>query len=283
MHSIDSAHRLRFKGKLVERIMSPYTGGKFSPPPSTTIMHFTYGASARSSANWFSAKNNKYKSSAHVVVGRSGEVIQCVDFDDRANHAGKSFWRGKAGLNQWSFGIELANWGYLRSGVNGWASYTGVSVPDPVLATHRNGNPPASGQGPIGWEPYPSVQIDTAAEIVRLLIEKYGDQEIIGHDDVSVGRKWDPGPAFDMEHFREIASGDQSVNTSGLLLVYTPSDTLNLREGPSIAHKVKKKLEHDTVLEPIQFDGIWAMVNELNEQGQATSTGWVNTRHTRYS
>lgn len=277
---IDSKHRLTHNGRLVERIMSRYTGGKFSSAPSTTVMHFTYGASARSSANWFDDPKNKYKSSAHVVVSRDGSVIQCVDFDTAANHAGKSFWKGKSGLNGWSFGIELANWGYLQPRGNGsWTSYTDMVVHNPILASHKNGNPDGSNRA-IGWEPYPEAQIETAAEIVRLLSEKYGSQEIIGHDDISVGRKWDPGPAFDMAYFKQLAAEDNSESDNGLLIVNTPNDTLNLRKGPGTNFDIIKELKHGTLLQPMQFDGWWVMVNVLDDDLVSRSTGWINRYYT---
>ena len=158
------------------------------------------GASAASSANWFKDPNNP-GSSAHVVIDRDGSIIQCVTFDTVAFHAGKSTWKSLNGLNRFAFGIEMANWGDLRQTPSGWVTSSGKKIANPVLAIHRNGNPNGS-PSPIGWEPYPKAQVDTAKALVRLLIEKFAIQEIVGHDDISVGRKWDPGPAFDMVGFR---------------------------------------------------------------------------------
>lgn len=280
MFKIDSKHRLVRDGRLVDRIMSPFTGGAFGATPRVTVMHFTFGSSARSSATWFKNPDNKFKSSAHVVVGRDGSVIQCVDFDTAANHAGKSIWRSQAGLNAWSFGIELANWGYLDRAGDGWQSWTGQSVPNAVLGVHRNGNPPHKGDAAIGWEPYPAVQLQAAADIVRLLNQTYGTQEIIGHDDISVGRKWDPGPAFDMAHFRSMASDDASSQDAGLLRVFTPGDTLNMRAGPGTQFPVEMELAHGSLVQPVEFAGRWAMVNALDDQLRAVKTGWINTFHT---
>lgn len=36
-----------------------------------------------------------------------GEITQTVDEDDRAWHAGSSFWKGKSNLNNYSIGIEV--------------------------------------------------------------------------------------------------------------------------------------------------------------------------------
>lgn len=49
--------------------------------------------------------------SAHYLVGRDGTVIQLVDENRRAWHAGKSWWGGSTDLNSASIGIELDNTG----------------------------------------------------------------------------------------------------------------------------------------------------------------------------
>ncbi len=116
-------------------------------------MHYTSGGTALSSANWFRSPANP-GSSAHLVIDRDGSVIQCVDLTRIAWHAGASAWKKRSNLNRFAIGIELANWGALQRKGQGWASYTGVRIADPVLARHRNGNPDGS-SGLIGWEGFP--------------------------------------------------------------------------------------------------------------------------------
>ena len=195
-----SGGRLLSDGKPVEMIRSRFDSGPYPRTPRILVMHFTYGASARSSAEWFRNPDNK-GSSAHVVIERDGSIIQCVPFDTRAWHAGQSVWKGNTAMNSSSIGIEMANWGYLERHGEGWVSYTGVTVADPVIATHKHGNPNGS-RRPIGWERYPEAQFAAAVEIARALVAAYGITEIVGHDDIAPARKWDPGPAFDMDRFR---------------------------------------------------------------------------------
>jgi len=45
--------------------------------------------------------------SAHCVIDRFGQVYQCVDFDQRAWHAGVSSYQGRLACNDFSVGVEL--------------------------------------------------------------------------------------------------------------------------------------------------------------------------------
>ena len=45
--------------------------------------------------------------SAHFLVRRDGELVQFVSCDERAWHAGRSAWHGRASCNDYSIGIEL--------------------------------------------------------------------------------------------------------------------------------------------------------------------------------
>lgn len=263
-------------GTPVEFIKSPFTGGALNPVPKVIVIHFTYGASARSSANWFKASGNP-GSSAHVVVDRDGSVIQCVDLNVVAWHAGKSRLRTMVGMNQHAVGIELANWGYLQPGGNGWKSYTGVPIVDPVLAVHKNGNPDGSTH-PIGWEPYPAAQVASAVGIAQALVATYAMDEIVGHDDISPLRKWDPGPAFDMRRFRDTVFGGRADNGDGHMRVAV-DEGLNLRRGPGTAFDTVRVLPVDTVVDPIRRDGVWMEVSVMNAAGAPSATGWVHARY----
>jgi N-acetylmuramoyl-L-alanine amidase len=269
-------HKLAEGGKAVSFVQSPYIGGALPDPTKIVVMHFTYGGSARSSANWFKDPKNP-GSSAHVVVERDGGVIQCVPFNTVAWHAGKSRLRDLVGLNQFSIGIELANWGYLQPLGDRWASYTGTAIAKPFMGVHKNGNPNKS-HVPIGWEHYPVDQFDAAVQIVRLLVSTYGIDEIVGHDDISPGRKWDPGPAFDMLRFRNLVFGDR-MQDGDIRLKVLPQDGLNLRAGPGTQFASIALLSAGTLVEPISEDGLWISVSLIGTDGQPTKTGWVHSKY----
>jgi len=70
------------------------------------VMAFFQGTLDHESDPYFDALRDM-RVSAHLVVGRHGEVYQAVEFDKRAWHAGRSEFAGRASCNDFSIGIEL--------------------------------------------------------------------------------------------------------------------------------------------------------------------------------
>lgn len=162
------------------------------------VMHYTGGPSLSSSVAWLVSKSSSV--SAHLVIGRDGEVVQLIPFNLRAWHAGTSQWKGYTGLNNYSIGIELDNAGMMKRSGSQWVSTFGRVYPDSqVLAAPHKSVPNVV----FGWHRYTDAQLKTAVEVTAALTQAYGIQEIIGHDDIATGRKWDPGPAFPMDKFRQ--------------------------------------------------------------------------------
>ncbi|MBB4611999.1 N-acetylmuramoyl-L-alanine amidase [Novosphingobium taihuense] len=257
----------------VRQIRSKNTGGAFPTPPKIVVIHFTAGGSAASSANWFASKDNT-NSSAHVVIDRDGTIIQCVNFGEVAWHAGKSTWRDIVGLNRHSIGIEIANWGALRGGANGWSNAAGQRIDNVVMAVHRNGNPDGS-RTPIGWEAYPEAQFEATVALVRALRAVYPIAEIVGHDDIAPVRKSDPGPAFDMVRFRQRVLGGRDDDGPNTGVIRSPGG-LNLRSGPGTNNAVVQLLADGTKVLPIGANGSWLEVTVLDAAGKPSKTGWVH-------
>jgi len=76
------------------------------------VIHWTAG-SFNSCLRWFQAPNNK-RSSAHYVISELGKIVQMVDEESVAWHAGISSWKDYPTYGNWnslnpcSIGIELA-------------------------------------------------------------------------------------------------------------------------------------------------------------------------------
>ena len=265
-------------GKDVEQVPSKNTGGKFAAPPKIAVIHFTAGGTGRSSAEWFRSPQNT-GSSAHVVIERDGTVLQCISLEKVAWHAGKSSWHGLVGLNRHSIGIELANWGALRSASGGWVTSTGKRIAEPFLGTHRNGNPDGS-RRVIGWEPFSDEQFDAARAVVEALVSAYGVNEIVGHDDIAPVRKSDPGPAFDMARFRSCVLDPRKDDGDNTGIVASPTG-LNLRMGPGTHFGAVTTLPNGTAFQLLGVEGSWLEVTALDKKGQPDKTGWVHSHYVK--
>ncbi len=98
--------------------------------------------------------------SAHYLISETGKVLQLVEEDQRAWHAGAGQWGAVSDVNSHSIGIELAN-----------------------TAAH----------------PYPAAQMTALETLLTGIMRRYaiGPERVIAHSDMAPGRKTDPGPRFD--------------------------------------------------------------------------------------
>jgi N-acetylmuramoyl-L-alanine amidase len=193
-------NRLFNNGNAVSFVPTNNMGTTISP--RFLVMHYTAGTTAAGAINWF--VSSEAQASAHLVIDRNGDVVQMVPFNRVAWHAGRSTWNTLTGLNAYSIGIELVNAGKLRQNGNGqWVNWANnvISPVDVTVMTHKNETTPA------GWHLYTPVQIEVAAAIGVVLRDRYGLEDVLGHDDIAPGRKVDPGPAFPMITFESKVMG----------------------------------------------------------------------------
>ena len=102
--------------------------------------------------------------SAHYVIDERGSVSQLVEERYRAWHAGVGEWQGNTDINSCSIGIELANPGPLQD-----------------------------------LPPFPEPQMAALEALIGEIRVRWDIpmNRILGHEHVSPGRKFDPGPKFD--------------------------------------------------------------------------------------
>lgn len=103
--------------------------------------------------------------SAHCLIERNGRITQYVSFNDRAWHAGLSSFEGREKCNDFSIGIEL-------EGSN--------------------------------EQPFTAAQYRALAMLTKRIMAAYPNitrQRIVGHCDISPGRKIDPGQYFDWNNY----------------------------------------------------------------------------------
>lgn len=110
--------------------------------------------------------------SAHFLIRRDGELVQYVPVDQRAWHAGESSYAGQPGCNDFSIGIEL------------------------------------EGEDET---PYQKAQYHCLAALIATLqqtITSLANADIVGHSDISPGRKTDPGEAFDWQALESLLDAE---------------------------------------------------------------------------
>lgn len=161
------------------------------------VMHHTAGASGVSSIEFMRAQGL----SAHIVIERTGEIIQCRPFNltcDHAGRPGKSRWRNPKdlrtlydGLNSCSIGVELANAG--PESVKWATEQPGFRT---LSAKHRNGGIVQK------WEIFQPAQLEACEAVSIAVVQRYNLDDLVGHEDVAPERKVDPGPAFPMLELR---------------------------------------------------------------------------------
>jgi N-acetylmuramoyl-L-alanine amidase len=104
------------------------------------------------------------KVSAHYLIEEDGTPWRLVAEEQRAWHAGVSYWEGSRDINARSIGIELVNPGHE-----------------------------------FGYRPFPPAQMDSLEALALEILSRHPipPRHVLGHSDVAPQRKQDPGELFD--------------------------------------------------------------------------------------
>ena len=259
------------------------------------VVHYTAGGSGAASRDYMLMSptqkqrligaGRKVYASAHVIVDRDGSVWQIVPFNRKARHAGRSSWKGLDSLNRYSVGIEIANYGWLDR--QGDGSYKRSDTPR-FAAEDVTVAPMPSGTRIMGWENYPPHQLDAVKRVTRALVAAYPSiTEILGHQDIAPGSKFDPGPAFPMPCCRDLlddrgigALEEESEDRERPRECYVTTTRLNIRGGPGTGFEKldESPLAPGTVLECLDDDGVWTKVKL---EGADAVIGWVHGSYLR--
>jgi N-acetylmuramoyl-L-alanine amidase len=251
----------KLEGDNVSFQQTPNVSGTFGAGlPDSIVIHFTAGRSLESSVAWLC--NSKARASAHFVIGKAGKVVQLAKLDTKTWHAGKSSWEGRSGFNSYSIGIEIDNAGRLEKRESGFYTWFGVKVPDEKVVSriHRNENEASY------WESYTTEQIEIVEALCSLLIDQYGIKQILGHEEISPGRKVDPGPASLL--YNDRSTEEQSDYTSSGDLGMVNADYLNFRSNPSSSAL--------TITEPLKRGTLVEILEEKNGWTKVRLEGWVS-------
>ena len=125
----------------------------------------------------------------HILIAKDGKAFQTRKFTEHAAHPGRSNWKPEGGLTmgsslqRGSIGICMMN--------KGFAGDPGVPKKNAKLI--YNPDDPSMQQ----WEVYPAAQIKACMDIAREILGAYPITEVVGHHDIAINGKFDPGPLFD--------------------------------------------------------------------------------------
>lgn len=248
--------------KACNYIKSPNTEGKLDQ--KYLVIHYTGGNKASQAINWFQLKGSN--ASAHIIIDINGEITQMVPFNTAAQHAGVSRWDGLSSLNKYTIGVELVNGGRLQKCEQGWEAIDTLIPPEQISFTHHkfdNEN--------FGWHRYSDKQIQTALDVGLALVREYDLLDVVGHDDISQKRKWDPGPAFPMHSFRSRIMGRQDpIDT-----LYLTTTNTKLYEEPNSFCDRECQLDKYTKMEIL--DRAVGFINVKVIEGERRGAiGWVS-------
>ena len=107
--------------------------------------------------------DNNSNVSAHYLISREGIIFNLLCPQYKAWHAGKSKWKNKTNINDYSIGIELENKGHK-----------------------------------YGYSNFSKKQYDSLRKLIFFLKKNFKifDKNIVFHSDIAPNRKCDPGEKF---------------------------------------------------------------------------------------
>jgi N-acetylmuramoyl-L-alanine amidase len=140
--------------------------------PDLLILHYTGMVDADSAIARL--RSPAAEVSAHYVVEETGRIVQLVPEARRAWHAGEASWEGERDVNSRSIGIEIVNGG------------------------HDFGNPN-----------FPPRQVEAVIALASDICVRHNIRadHVLGHSDVSPGRKRDPGEKFPWDELHRAGVG----------------------------------------------------------------------------
>lgn len=173
---------------------------------------------------------NEQRLSYHILIEKDGAAFQTRRFTETAAHPGLSNWKARSGVTlgasvqRGSIGICLMNRGYAFKSTSPHAP--GKLIYNPDEATMQE------------WEVYPQKQVDSCRAIAAEIAAAYPIAEVVGHHDIAIRGKFDPGPLFDLTALDALVTGQKPLG----LRTTVSSAKLDLRRTPFPDAKVVRSL-----------------------------------------
>ncbi|MEE4540043.1 MAG: N-acetylmuramoyl-L-alanine amidase [Erythrobacter sp.] len=148
-------------GELVDAVVRSPNFDERKKPITMVVLHYTEMQPVEQALGKLT--NPESGVSAHYLIGEGGVVTQLVAEQDRAWHAGVSFWRGEKDVNSASIGIELDHPGHAG-----------------------------------GYREFSEAQFEKLVPLLARIVKDHDipRANVVGHSDVAPLRKTDPGELF---------------------------------------------------------------------------------------
>ena len=150
------------EGLYIERLSPNVTERPAGVPIDMLVLHYTGMTSATAAIDRLTDAASMV--SCHWLIEEDGTTWRLAREEERACHAGVSFWAGDTNINDRSIGIELVNPGHQ-----------------------------------FGYRPFPEAQMRSLEALGRKILARHPIPawRVTGHSDVAPKRKQDPGELFD--------------------------------------------------------------------------------------
>ncbi|HCC0888460.1 TPA: N-acetylmuramoyl-L-alanine amidase [Salmonella enterica] len=146
------------------------------------IMHYTALNDSQSLKRLTGDQVSAHYLIPEIPASKQGQpvVLQLVNENKRAWHAGVSSWHGRSNINDTSIGIEIVNPGYTED-----------------MFKRRT------------WYPYNEKQFIAIAMLAKDIIHRYQitPDNVLGHSDIAPLRKQDPGKLFPWQRLAAMGIG----------------------------------------------------------------------------
>ncbi|WP_442582661.1 N-acetylmuramoyl-L-alanine amidase [Mesorhizobium sp. ASY16-5R] len=175
---------------------------------------------------------NAARLSYHILIEKNGDAFQTRRFTESALHPGLSNWKAGSGVTlgasvaRGSIGICLMNKGFAFD--PGVPNGPGKLIYNPDDASMQR------------WEKYPAAQIASVRGIAKDIIATYPIAEVVGHHDIAIMGKFDPGPLFDLDELNAMLPNPPELGFR--TTVQSPDGTLNLRRSPNSTSPILRTL-----------------------------------------
>lgn len=200
--------------------------------PKLVVIHYSVTDTVAQAVSALNAAKLGY----HILIEKDGTAFQTRKFTESAAHPGLSNWKAGEGItldssvSRGSVGVCLMNKGFDHK-----------TSPHKAGKLIYNPDDPSMQQ----WEVYPRAQIDACRAIVKDILNAYPVTDVVGHHDIAIMGKFDPGPLFDLEELKGLVKEPKSL---GFKTKVKAGEPLNLRRKADAGSAIIRELPPGTEL-----------------------------------